>query len=102
LTCPNGYCARDEAECAGESRCPSDRPFRCITNECVADRDACKTPMRLHNTKDIILNISPFITRNMEFIMDLKSNAKFASLTVASGALIPTRFSSDINPSPYN
>jgi hypothetical protein len=33
--------------------------------------------------------------------MDLKSNAKFASLTIASGALIPTKFSSDTEPSPY-
>jgi hypothetical protein len=58
--------------------------------------------MRLHNTKDIIMNISPFITRNLEFIMDLKSNAKFASLTIASGALIPQKFVSEKEASPYN
>jgi len=102
LTCPNGFCAKDESECAGESNCPSDRPFRCINNECVTDRELCTTPARLHNTKDIILNISPFITQNLEFIMDLKSNAKFASLTIASGALIPTKFASEKNPTPYN
>ncbi len=102
LSCPNGYCAKDESECAGESLCPSDKPFRCNTNECVTDRYLCKTAIRLHNTQEIILNISPFDTKDLEFIMDIESNMKFASLTIASGALIPSKLSTVDNPKPYD
>lgn len=34
--------------------------------------------------------------------MDLESNTKFAELTIASGALIPTKFVTKNNPTPYN
>lgn len=32
--------------------------------------------------------MSPYVTKTLEFIMDLESNQKYAALTVASGALI--------------
>jgi len=64
----------DESECAGESNCPSDRPFRCISNVCVTDRAECKSPQRLHSAEDIIMNVSPFSTKNLKFIMDVESN----------------------------
>jgi hypothetical protein len=32
--------------------------------------------------------MSPYQTKNLEFIMDMKSNKKYASLTIASGALV--------------
>lgn len=102
LTCTNGFCARDISECAGESACPTDKPFRCINNVCVQEISECKQPIRLHNTKDIILNISPYITYNIEFILDLYSSKKFAELTVASGALIPTKIATEKDPTPYN
>jgi hypothetical protein len=37
LHCPNGYCARNLGECAGESSCPLATPFRCINNKCVKE-----------------------------------------------------------------
>jgi hypothetical protein len=48
------------------------------------------------------LNISPFDTKDLEFIMDIESNMKFASLTIASGALIPSKLSTADNPKPYD
>lgn len=38
----------------------------------------------------------------MEFILDLYSSKKYASLTIASGALIPTKMVTKKDPTPYN
>jgi len=36
LMCPNGYCSRTKAECAGEASCTSlSKPFRCADGGCV-------------------------------------------------------------------
>ena len=63
LMCPNGYCALDEAECAGESDCPDHVPFRCADNHCVQDRNMCRSPIRNFVPEDIVLNLSPYATK---------------------------------------
>ena len=39
--CPDGHCARTEAECPQNGGCPWDRPNKCKDGKCVADPTLC-------------------------------------------------------------
>jgi len=49
LLCPNGFCSRTTAECAGEASCPTlNRPFKCADGSCKNNITACRRPLRTY------------------------------------------------------
>eukprot|EP01017_Pseudomicrothorax_dubius_P047949 TRINITY_DN8655_c0_g2_i1.p1 TRINITY_DN8655_c0_g2~~TRINITY_DN8655_c0_g2_i1.p1 ORF type:complete len:1322 (-),score=408.20 TRINITY_DN8655_c0_g2_i1:159-4124(-) len=88
--CPNGYCGKSLADCAGGSGdCPQNKPFRCADGTCISAMTKCKRSARTTNPENTLLSISPLETKDFFFIQDPLTTVKYAKLTIPAGSFLP-------------
>lgn len=85
--CGNGYCAKSLGECAGDSVCPLNKPFRCLNNTCVRQLNECSIRKRDVAQDPMILTLSVYQSDVKEFLFDKETNQKYGKLKIPAGAL---------------
>ena len=88
LYCPSGFCARELAECAGESSCPFNRPIRCRDNLCKTFAFECKRGYKTYSPQPQLFTISNSNTQTIEIIKSDQNDIKYGSIIFPAGSLL--------------